>query len=553
MEAPKASPNQQHTRRSRMPRPDRFRHFFRTKACPALGSIVLLRESVFKFAFLVAVPCGIVASIIKLIDEHVFPEDEVVNTIIVSSAYGSFTFLLSMLTVFRTSQSYSRYWDGVDAAYQMMSDFFDVASSVCSFLKMSKAGPEGRTRFTHTIVRLFSLLHALILAELAEAGPKKKIISEGVSAASIKKLRLIELEGLDAASRAALATSTHKIDLVFQWIQSLLVESLSTGVINVPPPILTRAFQELNDGMSQYHRCLKIAESPFPFPYTAASEMILIMHWIITPLVVATWTQRAESAFVLAFMQVFVVWSLHSIAAELEDPFEGEEHDLNTAEMQDDLNARLLMLLSHSSGMSPSLQPSACLAPHLLKQMLHNREGGTLEEIKHGRVDHGATFGGSDGTESTPTCSPRDNEAVDAAGGVTGEGAATARGAGGGREGGGAGGGQAPPRSGEGEREGARAALAAASDGSDGVEQPKASRGVVTNAIAPTGGTAGVPGRMPPVLESGGGRNARSAAGSGPPRRLGARDPAPNLLGVVAQPGHLSQDRRGRLEVRTSL
>merc|ERR1719310_473430 len=99
--------------------------------------------------------------------------------------------------------------------------------------------------------------------------------------------------------------------------------------------------------------------SPFPFPYTAACEMCLIIHWVISPFVAGTWTKYIWSAAILTFMQVFILWSLHAIATELENPFEQDMNDLDMFAMQRDLNNRLLMLMEHGAKELPKLSAQA--------------------------------------------------------------------------------------------------------------------------------------------------------------------------------------------------
>ena len=41
--------------------------------------------------------------------------------------------------------------------------------------------------------------------------------------------------------------------------------------MDVPPPILTRAYQEIGAGMAQFHNAQMISMWPFPFPYAQLS------------------------------------------------------------------------------------------------------------------------------------------------------------------------------------------------------------------------------------------------------------------------------------------
>lgn len=169
--------------------------------------------------------------------------------------------------------------------------------------------------------------------------------------------------------------TSHKVDLAVQWLQSIFVDGMNKGILNVPPPVLTRVFQEMNAGIRQFHRALKIAESPFPFPYTAACEMTLSIHWFITPFVAGTWTDYIWAAAFLSFIQSFILWSLHAIATELQNPFEQDMNDLDMFAMQRDLNARLLMLLEHAREPIPTLSDVARLDFRSLSSRKSTQEG----------------------------------------------------------------------------------------------------------------------------------------------------------------------------------
>lgn len=363
------------------------------RACVAIKTCrKFIRERVFQTGFKIAFPCALLAGGIKALDIHAPFGEDAVRGIIASTAYSSFTFLIGLLVVFRTSQSYARYWDGCDAAYLMMSDFFDAASAVFAFCKSSSADQERIQEFQHVIIRMFSLLHAFILADLESIG------DVGGTERALN-YELIDIDGIDEDSLLDIKASTHKVDLAMQWIQSLLVDGMQAGILNVPPPILTRVFQEMNAGISQFHKALKIAESPFPFPYTAACEMCLIIHWVISPFVAGTWTEYIWSAAMLTFMQVFILWSLHAIATELENPFEQDMNDLDMFAMQRDLNNRLLMLMEHGATELPKLSSQACM------------DFASLRKRTVSRTKFGKDLVESSGTSQTlGTCSLRVSE-----------------------------------------------------------------------------------------------------------------------------------------------
>merc|ERR1712232_491206 len=156
-----------------------------------------------------------------------------------------------------------------------------------------------------------------------------------------------------------LKQSETKVELVYCWIQGVIVEAMKADVIAAPPPIMTRAWHELGSGMLRFHECLKIANVPLPFPQVQTTLLLLALHWGATPLMVCTWTMGPVVAGVVAFIQVFVLWSLHAIAQELENPFGADVNDLNVCEMNADMKRKFLMLLDSSSNILPTLLPTA--------------------------------------------------------------------------------------------------------------------------------------------------------------------------------------------------
>jgi len=61
------------------------------------------------------------------------------------------------------------------------------------------------------------------------------------------------------------------------------------------------------------------------------------------------------SACAMAFIQTFMLWSLSSIAIELENPFGGDINDLDVQQSHSDFNDCLMMLMSESGSRVPQL------------------------------------------------------------------------------------------------------------------------------------------------------------------------------------------------------
>ena len=65
---------------------------------------------------------------------------------------------------------------------------------------------------------------------------------------------LIDIASIDRDNLLELSMCENKPEVVFQWLQNEVVDSVKSGVLSIPPPLLTRSFQEMGAAMKQYHR-----------------------------------------------------------------------------------------------------------------------------------------------------------------------------------------------------------------------------------------------------------------------------------------------------------
>jgi len=270
--------------------------------------------------------------------------------------------LLGFIVVFRTSQAYSRFWEGTASLYRMQGEWFNAASSLVAFCTLSKADKKDTFVFQHTLVRLVSLLNAVVLMDISRSDTG--IQGSEFTSARAFELELIDVEGIDRQSLLMINEVTEKAELIFHWIMQLVVESDNRKIFSVAPPILSRAFQELGTGMLRYHEARKIARVPMPFPYVQCLELLLLFHLITTPFLTCMWVKSAVWAAVVSFMQVFFLWSLNSIATELENPFGEDVNDLPARDMQLEMNKRLLLLLRPQTNRAARLSPCVSFEEH---------------------------------------------------------------------------------------------------------------------------------------------------------------------------------------------
>lgn len=326
------------------------------------------QQATFQFAAAIAALATIVAVTLKLTQRWL--GTLLSSPLTDSSAYSTISFLIGIMLVFRTQQAYVRFWDGCSLVHQMMGDFFDGASTVMAFCRYSSAPEERVVAFQQTLIRLLSLNNAMVLAELEGDA----VLSQGHDHQHFAfTYELLDAKSLDASSLKHLRQATQKPEVVFQWIQCLIVDNISCGVLSIPPPLLTRVFQDFGNALMRYHEARKYSTVPLPFPYIATAEVLLLIHTVLTPVIVVNSTSWAPWTGAVTFFSVFLVWSLHLVAGELENPFEADANDLDVGEMQQEMNERLVALVEPMTMQTPALVTEPLEAVRRVVDPYHKR------------------------------------------------------------------------------------------------------------------------------------------------------------------------------------
>jgi len=239
--------------------------------------------------------------------------------------------------------------------HEMGSEWSDACASLISFTATSSKPQREVQVFIHTIVRLFSLLHAMALEEIASLSDENFPLID-VQGWKKKDLHLL-FEGLQQG---------RKMTVVMNWIKVYLLKNHQSGIIAVPAPILTRVFQELGAGLVRCHNAQQIVIWPFPFPYTQINLGLIYVYMLVTPVVIATWDSTPDSVCVLfTLVSMVCMLGLDIIASELENPFGTDPNDLPTLELQHEMNRNLICLL----------QPQAWDVPELTGKAVWSFEG----------------------------------------------------------------------------------------------------------------------------------------------------------------------------------
>lgn len=334
------------------------------------ANLIKLEGSVFWYSTAPALACGLAAVILKAFlggtNAVSSTVDEYLVTVLSNNiGYTAYSTLAAFLVTFRTGKAYDRFWNGANYIKSMQAEYFVTASNLVAFCRHSSV-PE-KQAFQHTLVRLLSMLHAVSLHQLEVGGD-----GVNISKTPAPKHHLIDAFGVDQNTIQALRDEECRVELIVQWIQSLTVDGIKTGVCTIPPPILSRIFQNLSNGLTSYYSAYRVTEVPFPFPYVQATDFTLLIHIVVTPIVLQSFSAGPLWAGISSFLTTFVLWSANFIAAELENPFNQTVNVLDMNLLQTEFNKRLILLLKTHTNRVPTLSDSCIMDADLLQEPFAN-------------------------------------------------------------------------------------------------------------------------------------------------------------------------------------
>mmetsp|Transcript_15546 Transcript_15546/g.36622 ORF Transcript_15546/g.36622 Transcript_15546/m.36622 type:complete len:464 (-) Transcript_15546:373-1764(-) len=314
------------------------------------------RGSVLPVSLRISLPFAVISLFLKYLEVWGVLDLSILDFLNTGEIYGGFTFVLGFTLVFRTSQSYTRYWAAATAVHEMGSEWSDSCASLIAFASCSKAPAEDIQRYMHLTVRLFSVLHAMAMEEIAELKMENFRV---IDALGLVKEDLESIHGNDTSDNANRIGHAIKTTTVLCWLKKHIVVSQAAGIIAVPPPILTRVFHELSMGLVEYHKAQQVVIWPFPYPYAQLNTFLIWIFLFVSPLVICTWQ---TSPWIIACFTLLTACSmvgLDCIAAEIEAPFGPDQNDLPCNEMMDDYNTLLLAQLNPTSWAVPKMNEDA--------------------------------------------------------------------------------------------------------------------------------------------------------------------------------------------------
>jgi predicted membrane chloride channel (bestrophin family) len=336
----------------------------------------VLRQHIFWYSLKFAIPSAVLAFLLHHLDhdyEYDFIQVVIPDKVVLTTFFGT----ISMLMVFRTVHALNAYRAGAGSLFSMVGSWYDCACTLITFTRQSTAEPETLENFKHTLVRLFSLLNMYCLAALENAGEEENTRS--------MDFNMIDIESLDNETLQDISESDCKAEVVCQKIQCLVVDNLSNGVVAVPAALLSRVLQDLGAGMVKFHETKNLSHVPLPFALQVVTEILLLVHTIFAPFLLAHLCASHISAAGFTLMLVFTYISLNCIACEVENPFNGDLNDINTRALHDELNVCLVSLVNLSGKRTPSVFKGTQFKPILSKpsrKSLANRSDKSCSPVE---------------------------------------------------------------------------------------------------------------------------------------------------------------------------
>eukprot|EP00441_Pelagodinium_beii_P002801 CAMPEP_0197694406 /NCGR_PEP_ID=MMETSP1338-20131121/113775_1 /TAXON_ID=43686 ORGANISM="Pelagodinium beii, Strain RCC1491" /NCGR_SAMPLE_ID=MMETSP1338 /ASSEMBLY_ACC=CAM_ASM_000754 /LENGTH=376 /DNA_ID=CAMNT_0043277239 /DNA_START=27 /DNA_END=1153 /DNA_ORIENTATION=+ len=270
----------------------------------------------------------------------------------VSAQLKDYSFILGFTIVFRSQVAYGRWWEGATLLQQLRGEWFNSYSGLLAFCNDKPEKREAVEHFQHRLAALVSLLYVCALKQ--------------VSAMHDNNIELLGLEGFSIEPLELLTECHDACEVVMNWIQRLIVDADTTDIIQIAPPILSRVYNQLGNGIVKLRNARKIRQFPIPYPLAQMVAFIMVVHTNVTALVVSLTVSSPVLASLMSFAVITAFWCIYYISLELEQPFGDAPNDLPLHDMAMDLNHSLIGMLTEmarrpppyrwSSGDHPSIQ-----------------------------------------------------------------------------------------------------------------------------------------------------------------------------------------------------
>lgn len=239
-----------------------------------------------------------------LIDFYVF-RFEVPNAAIVHSMVGT---SLGLLLVFRTNQSYDRWWEG----RKLWGGMVNTCRNLARASSVHLAHDPDRLRRVIKLTQAFPAASACVLRQQAWAPV-----------------------GLEPDDVEAITSRNHAPTAICQRITHHLAAERKAG--NLPDIVFTSLDQNNQLLVDIIGGCERIHKTPLPFAYVVHLRRALVLYCATLPLALVASFGWATVPIVYGI--TYVMLGIEEIGVEIEDPFDGDDNDLPLERITDGIQS----------------------------------------------------------------------------------------------------------------------------------------------------------------------------------------------------------------------
>eukprot|EP00747_Dinoflagellata_sp_TGD_P071913 gnl/TRDRNA2_/TRDRNA2_157249_c0_seq1.p1 gnl/TRDRNA2_/TRDRNA2_157249_c0~~gnl/TRDRNA2_/TRDRNA2_157249_c0_seq1.p1 ORF type:complete len:515 (+),score=47.51 gnl/TRDRNA2_/TRDRNA2_157249_c0_seq1:97-1545(+) len=318
--------------------------------------------------------CGTAIALIRWYDlvEEVFGDEDYVKNTMTVRIIGV---VIGYLLVMRINMALSRWMEGISEVQLMMSKWGDAFNALNSFMAGRGGDQDTQDRVLYFRIRTahwLSLMSCLAFTSLrckklppleevmihpvypknsdgrskiekcsfnsanmddhspksGERSPTNYDAPAAVGGGGDEALSLSVLHQPSQEEITALNGVDDKVTIIGYWILQDISYQVRCSIMNTPPPIVSRAYQEISNGFAGFNQAHKISIVPFPFPFAQMVTLLLTALYICLPFYVDVFTKNVLFTPIISFIVPMCYCGLNQIAIELEEPFGLDPNDV---------------------------------------------------------------------------------------------------------------------------------------------------------------------------------------------------------------------------------
>lgn len=169
--------------------------------------------------------------------------------------------------------------------------------------------------------------------------------------------------------------SADRANMVVNWLNHNLAYISSD--LTIAPPIQSRMYQEVSNGMLGFNNAVKLADVPVAFPYAQIVDWLLFIWGFFIPVYCVSLMDTMIGGPATAFVLAMMMFALNDVARELENPFGQGPNAICVPEF----HSRFLLVVRDASlsSQNPPLPPKLG-SIDLDEQLFRGETAGVMRE-----------------------------------------------------------------------------------------------------------------------------------------------------------------------------